>query len=359
MWPSPGAPHTGVFVRNLSQALTREGFRVDNTAIIAGKGKGLQGRARVHLALAKDILTSVGAADLLYVHAPSWFAPLTLAAARARAKKLVLHMHGGEVFPFSRVERLSQPAVAFCARRADLVVCPSRYYTEQVSQALRVPASRCFVSPSGGVDTTRFTPGERDAARAQLGLPRAGFIAGFVGRIVEDKGWDVALAAVESARARGHEVLGLFVGDGPDATALKQAIDAKSLSAHVFVLGLRPQAELPVVYRAMDAFLFPTRRGAEALGLVPLEAMACGVPVVGSNAYAVPEYVVEGETGFMAAPRDVGGFANGIERILTMSEPERRRLRDGAVAMARRYDTARITRQLAREIAALIERGAG
>lgn len=355
MWPSETSKHTGVFVRNLSDSLTALGFDVDSSAVLRGKGIGRRGRIAKHAALGRDILRqALAPADCVYVHAPTWFSPLVDLSRRIGDKKLVVHTHGGEVYPHSRIEHDTKPIVGWLCRRADLVVAPSHYYEREVVRAFDVDASKTFVSPSGGVDTKRFSPRDKAAAREALGLKRDAIVLGFVGRVVEDKGWDVFLETVHRLAKGRRDVHGLVVGDGDDLPELRARADALGIGDRVRCLGMIAQTELPDAYASMDVFLFPTRRGAEALGLVPIEAMAMGVPVVGSNGYAVPEYVEDGSNGFLAPERDVDAFVAAVTKILERSESERRAMSERAVATAKRYDAEAITNALAERLRALI-----
>ncbi|MEQ8272933.1 MAG: glycosyltransferase family 4 protein [Deltaproteobacteria bacterium] len=345
MWPSTESTHTGVFVKNLSTSLAALGFDVDNTAVLAGKGAGRRGRLEKHATLGARILRQARQpADCVLVHAPTWFAPLIEAV--RKDKKLVVHTHGGEVYPHSRMEARTQPAVRWLCRRADLVVTPSRYYRGEVQRAFGVAEERMFVSPSGGVDTERFAPLDQTTAREGLGLPGA-FYVGFMGRIVDDKGWDVFVDTIGTLVRRGHDVRGLVVGQGEARELLLERAAARCVAERIHMLGTVPQAELRPYLASLDVFMFPTRRGAEALGLGPIEALATGVPVVGSNAYAVPEYVVDGETGWLAPARDVEAFAAAVEHVITLDATERAALSSRAVEMGRRYDTRRVTEALA------------
>lgn len=340
MWPSPAAPHIGIFVRNLSFALARAGFDVEPVALVRGKGLGLFGKARVHAGLGAGLLSSLERpADILYVHAPSWFAPLCQGVARRGGKRLVVHVHGGEVYPHSRVEAAAQPRVRALCRAADLVVSPSEYYAEQIVEAFGLDPARLCVSPSGGVDTGWFTPGDRAEARARLDLPPGVPIAGVFGRIEDDKGWDVFVDALAHLRRAGREVHGLVVGRGGGLAQMQASAARQGVTLHV--RGLMPQADLRHAYRALDLFLFPTRRGAEALGLVSIEAMACGVPVVASDRYAVPEYVRDGVTGRLAPPRDARAFARAVQALLAQPEADRAAMSAAARAAAERFDARR------------------
>lgn len=352
MWPSAEQPHIGIFVQNLSDALAAAGFVVTPVALIRGRGAGAGHKVRVHAGLGAGLLQdALRPADLLYVHAPSWFAPLVTLSALPRHKKVVVHLHGGEATPHSKVERLARPAVARLCRRADLVVAPSHHSAELTREAFDLDPARLFVSPSGGVDTARFTPGDRAAARAHLGLPAEAAVLGFVGRVEAQKGWPVYLDALAQLRREGRPVHGLVVGDGGEADAL--VASAGRLEVPLTRLGLIPQADLPRCYQAMDALLFPTRR-AEALGLVPIEALACGVPVVGSDRFAVPEYVREGETGYRVAPLDAPGFARALAKLLDRTPAKAARMAAACRAVAEGYDAGRGADALAARLRALL-----
>jgi len=354
MWPGDSAPHIGIFVRNLSCALEAEGLEVECVALIKGKGRGLLGKSRVHLGLGAGLLRSMPRpADILYVHAPSWFASLSALNARWGHKRMVVHMHGGEVYPHSRIEAASQTAVRQLCREADLVVSPSKYYAGQAQAAFNLDPGRVFVSPSGGVDTRWFSPGDQSEARRVLGLPLAPLFLGLFGRIEDDKGWDVFIDVLAALRAQGRDARGLVVGGGGALERMKAS--AHRLNVPLEVRGLMPQARLRDAYRALDLFVFPTRRGAEALGLVPIEAMACGVPVIASNRYAVPEYVQPGVTGHLAPPRDVHAFTHAALSLLDQLPTHKAQMSKSACEAAARFDARVSAKALVQRLTDLME----
>ena len=113
MWPREAGDPFGVFVANIGRSLERRGFEVRESAVIRGRKKGLRDKTLAHLSLGADIARSTLApADCVYVHAPTWFGPLVELARRPRGKRLVIHAHGEEVFPSSRVGHASKLAIA-------------------------------------------------------------------------------------------------------------------------------------------------------------------------------------------------------------------------------------------------------
>jgi L-malate glycosyltransferase len=363
MWPSPEEATFGIFVKNACDALERRGFSIDARAVIRGPASGLRRKAGAHLGLGLEIAKSALAqADCIYLHAPTWFGPLVQLAALPKHKPIIIHMHGDEVFPWSKVERFSKPAVGWMSRLADLIVVPSEYYGREVERAFHVPKDRIFVSPSGGVDLRVFRPlgpEDRKEARRSLGIALDAEVIGYIGRITEDKGWDTFIDVVARLAPRLPRLVGLVLGEGAQASMFETLARATGVDARIVRRGFWPQAELLRAYGAMDAFVFATRRKQESLGLAPIEALACGVPVVGSRISAVPEYVLDGESGFLANPLAADDFAAKVARILETAPADREALRAGARRIAERFDAERVASDLAGAITRIIDRGRG
>jgi glycosyltransferase involved in cell wall biosynthesis len=146
----------------------------------------------------------------------------------------------------------------------------------------------------------------REHARQRLGISPEEFVLGTLARLVPLKGIDTAIKASAFAlnQSRGWKLL--IFGDGKQARALKKLAKELNVGERVEFLGFRSDARglLP----ALDVLLFPSRK--EAMGMAPAEAMAAGVPVIGSLVGGIPEVV--GNTGLLYGAEDVFGFVNGI-----------------------------------------------
>ena len=182
----------------------------------------------------------------------------------------------------------------------------------------------CTIPP--GVDTGLFHPYDRSACREELGLSNNDNVVAFVGRIDPIKGIDTLLAATQHLqRELGEQLVVLVVGGDLDANgeptgALEEvAREAQSLgiTASIRLIGAQPQNRLPVIYSAADLVCVPSRY--ESFGLVAVEAMACGVPVVASRAGGLIYTVEDGETGFLAAIENDREFAGAMLKILNNS----------------------------------------
>lgn len=164
------------------------------------------------------------------------------------------------------------------------------------AEAVEITRRKGYRGPSAvvpnGVDTTVFKPRNRESARRALGL--SGFVCGYVGRIVEEKGLTEMVKALEACPA---DVNLVFVGAGPFQPELERHIRLLNLEARVRFIANRPREELPEIMSALDVLLLTsrtTRRWKEQFGRVIIEAHACGTPVIGSDSGAIPEVIGKG-----------------------------------------------------------------
>jgi len=186
-----------------------------------------------------------------------------------------------------------------------------------------------------GIDTDRFAPtADRAALRGRLGLPD-GLLVGCYGRIRHQKGTDVFLDAVIpqlKTRPDGHAlVMGRATGrHGPYLAELRNGAARAGVAGQVHFLPEVPVGDMPDWYRVLDLYVAPQRW--EGFGLTPLEAMACGVPVVAARVGAFDELVDDGVTGTIVEPGDPQAMEQAVGALLS----DRRRLAEiGAAARAR------------------------
>lgn len=151
------------------------------------------------------------------------------------------------------------------------------------------PAGRVVLAP-GGVDTDRFRPaGDKKAARRALGLPEGRTLLLSVRRLAPRMGLDNLLAAMPAIVQERPDALLVIGGAGPERESLeRQAGRLGLLSTHFRFAGFIPDAHLAAYYQAADLFVLPTL-ALEGFGLVTVEALACGTPVVGTPVGATPE----------------------------------------------------------------------
>ncbi|TFV52229.1 glycosyltransferase family 4 protein [Blastococcus sp. TF02A-35] len=254
-------------------------------------------------------------------------APLGLLAPALRAagvRHLVGATHGHETgwvaLPGSRqvMQRI--------AGGLDVLTYISEYTHRRLAPSLAGRTRLAQLSP--GVDVDRFTPAvDGSAVRARWGLGDAPVVV-CVSRLVARKGQDVLVEAWPRVLARHPRARLLLVGGGPDEPKLRRAVAARGLRESVVLTGPVGHDELPAHYAAGDVFAMPcrTRRGGldvEGLGMVFLEAAACGRPVVAGTSGGAPEAVRDGVTGHVVDPRSPDAVARALSGLL--DDPARAR----------------------------------
>ena len=216
-----------------------------------------------------------------------------------------------------------------------------------------VPTEKvCTIPP--GVDLEVFRPLDRKECRAELGIAPHEQVVLFVGRIDPIKGIDTLVDAAHlMASEHTHAPAPTFIivgGDFDDVgepvgslARVVDAIAAKGIADRFRLVGSQPQERLPVFYSAADVVAVPSRY--ESFGLVAVEALACGTPVVASRAGGLRFTIDEGSTGLLVKPQSAEALAAALRAILNDAE-----LRAAMSASARssvtRYDWSNIAQQV-------------
>src|SRR2546427_104541 len=178
-----------------------------------------------------------------------------------------------------------------CLRRAALVHVLSHFAADQLWKLYAVPRERIVMIP-GAAETERFRPAaDRGAVRRALGISPDRSLLFTVRNLEARMGLDNLLHTMAIVKARRPDTLLLIGGVGSLRAALEAQSRALGLDDHVKFLGFVPDGALPLYYQAGDVFILPTRE-LEGFGLVTVEALACGTPVLGTPVGATPEILL-------------------------------------------------------------------
>ncbi|MCX8007102.1 MAG: glycosyltransferase [Coriobacteriia bacterium] len=336
-------PHLGGIehhVRDLAEALAARGHSV--RAIVANEAHetivetlgGVEvlrlGRAfnvssaPVAFGMAKALRDEPSRADLLHLHSPYPWGELEWLRSRPRMPA-VLTYHSDIV----RQKALLAGYAPFLRRvlaRVDRVVVSSPQMVEH-SPFLAPVAAKCRVVPFG-IDVEEFADPALEEAAATIRAAHERPIVLFVGRLIYYKGVDVLVRAMA-----GVDADLIIVGAGPLEAEVRALADELGIGQRVTIREPLPRRDLAAHYRAADVFCLPSVARSEAFGLVQLEAMASGTPVVSTRlTTGVPFVNQDGTSGLTVPPGDVGALADAL-RTLVGDQELRERL--GAQARAR------------------------
>jgi rhamnosyl/mannosyltransferase len=271
-------------------------------------------------------------ADVVVLHEPNPMALVAWFVVRPRAP-LVIWYHSEVVRPGWRYRLFYRPFLESALRRAARIVVASP--PMQNVPALAAYRTKCVVIPYG-LDRDRFLPTSVVRARADAlreGARRPLLL--FVGRLVPYKGLDVLLRALPGLEART-----VIVGDGRLRRSLEATVRELGLSDRVELTGTVTDDERLAWLHACDALVLPSTTRQEAFGMVQLEAMLCGRPVVSTDLpTGVPWVNVDGETGLIVRTGDVASLRGALDRLV--ADPDlRQELGAGARARAESIFTA-------------------
>ena len=254
-----------------------------------------------------------------------WFgaaAPLAVMSShlrRAGADRIVASTHGHEV-GWSMVPG-GRATLRTIGENTDVVTYVSKYTRSRFSSAFGASAALEHLPP--GVDTDRFVPDDaaRTELRARYGLGDRPTVL-CLSRLVPRKGQDFLIRALPEIRRAVDGAVLVIVGGGPYENTLRELVRSTGMEQHVVFTGTVPSAELAAHHTIADVFAMPSRtRGAgldvEGLGIVYLEASACGVPVVAGMSGGAPEAVQHNKTGLVVDGTSVSSIADAIVTILS------------------------------------------
>ena len=346
---APGQGKSGgmnVYVRQLAAALGDLGMQIDiftrEHADVANRIETIGPNVRVIHIKAGEPEAHLGE---LYAHLPEFLNQLNAFREEEGLKYDVVHSHywlsswiGRElslemgvphVVTFhtlglikmqsraGEVEQAERPVVeAEVMATADRIIAFSPHERDAMARLYGADAGKVSLVPCG-VDLSVFRPLDRDSVRARLGL-NGDKILLYVGRIEPLKGLDLLVetaAQMDSQDGVRVMVVGADVNGDRELDRVKQLVRERDLEDKIDFVGQVDHKELPLYYNAADVCVVPSYY--ESFGLVALEAMACGTPVVATRVGGLSTIIQHGRTGYLQSWRCPEAFANSVEMIVS------------------------------------------
>lgn len=281
------------------------------------------------------------------VHFPNFNVPLASSAPYVLTLCDIIYYCDLGACPSRLAHRYARTMIPLAARRARKILTISDYSKHEIIRHLDVPAGKiAVVYPAVRAD--RFRTGlpaaDMEAAKRKFGIHRPYIF--YTGNHEPRKNLPTLVRAFRGLAARKRWQLVLGGRLDPRRQSLYDGAADLVATGDVRLCGEIPEADLPLLYAGASVFVFPS--SSEGFGLPPLEAMACGTPVICANTTSLPEVV--GDAAVLVPPGDVNALFAALERVLS-SPGLREELRDQGLARARRFSWDRA----AREVLALYE----
>lgn len=261
-------------------------------------------------------------------------APLGLLAPvlrRAGIKRIIALTHGHEVW-WSKVWPFTW-AMKSIARNVDHLTYLGEFTRRAISRTINSSAQSAMVKIAPGIDTEHFAPSDSSELKSQLGITDKKVIVS-VGRLVHRKGQDVLIEAMPQILSKIPKAHLLLIGEGPYRQYLEKRAKDLEIDSDITFIGRVMYSDLPKYICLGEVFVMPSRSRlagleVEGLGIVYLEASACGLPVIAGDSGGAPDAVIDGVTGVVVDGKDQHVIATSIVNLLEDQEKAREMGRNG------------------------------
>jgi glycosyltransferase involved in cell wall biosynthesis len=336
MYPSKLHVRYGIFVQNFEKAVKTH-YNIER--VVLTKKDSILTKLLGYVFLYMKIFSLILKAkreDILYVHFPLQIAP-ALWFINFFKKRIILNFHGSDLIFKSPLTKFLSLFLKPLMNK-NYIVVPSNYYKNKIAKEYNINSHQIFVYPSGGINTNVFYP---------MPTPKnKSFVLGFVSNFIKSKGWEIFLIAVDRIIKKRSidNIEVVLIGDGPDKKKIDQFLSKSEINYRMVSSVL--QSELSVKYNEFDLFIFPTYREAESLGLVGLEAMACGTPVIAGKVGGPMGYIKSGSNSFLFQKKDSDDLVEKILEYYFLSERDKELIKYNAIETAKQYETKKVNAQL-------------
>jgi glycosyltransferase involved in cell wall biosynthesis len=348
LFPSDKDPSFGSFVGLSYQQLKKMGYHISQPIVInarVGKFKKLLAYIKFFFSGLKAILSNKY--DFFYIHYLTYSTLCLLPVLPFKKIKYLVNIHGDDLVGTRLIHKIMGLPSAYILKHASAIVVPSLYFKrELLARHTFVDEDKIIISESAGFREDFFYPPK--TVENQIRTHCTGLHFGYISRVDEGKGWELMLLAFAQLKEKDPNKytksrLSVY-GAGFQAPEFKTMVLQLNLSDVVTYYGPLAQKELGDKYRSFDYFLFPTRR--ESFGLVAVESLACGTPVICSAIEPLTDMLFHGNNGFLFEDGSSDALYENIVKCFDMTEENYSLLREQSVKSASQYKSANVAQHL-------------
>jgi glycosyltransferase involved in cell wall biosynthesis len=331
MYPSKEHKSWGIFVKNQVEALRNRGLTVEVIAIDnpnKGKLNLIKKYGKWFLTFAFHLLFKGSRTSVVHAHYvfPSgWLAKWYKKWFGAR---MIVTAHGGDIDKMVKKNQRIYHMTKSILTEADEVIAVGEELYATLVKDFGIPKEKLSLI-NMGVNLDVFHPLDKAEARKRCGVKDNEIPLLFVGNIIEQKGLNELVEAFASLKEENPDYALYIIGSNKDQNyfqKLQQRITQLGITESVHFLGTKNQAEVACWMAASEVFILPSH--IEGFGLVAVEAMACGTPVVGTNVGGL-KYLLDHGNGVLVEVKDAVSLKLGIESILKSKEVKEKLVQNG------------------------------
>lgn len=344
MYPSFRSKTFGIFVKNQVELLRKKGLNVDVIAVAdprKGKKRMVQKYGMFFLKNFFRLATAGKSYRAVHVH---YIFPTGLAGLLYKylfKSKLIVTSHGGDIDQMIKKTSFSRNMTGLILQKADHVIAVGDRLKQEIHQHFKIEEEKVSVI-NMGVNRENFYPKGKQQSRDKLSISHDEKMLVFVGNLIEAKGLNELLDAYTQIKPSMPELTLHLIGE-PKNQAYFEAFQNKIADQpDIFIHPAKSQNEVADWLSAADVFVLPSH--IEGFGLVALEAMACGVPVVGTDVGGL-SYLLDEERGLKVKPHDAESLANAITRLIENPALQEKLIANG-LAKAEEYDQNKLIEEV-------------
>lgn len=341
MYPSNGMKGYAIFVKNIMDGLSKFDIIVKYSALIRGRSKKKYIRLFAYMIFYVNILINYFKKyDIIYIHYPNYALPILFPLFKLFPRKVIVNLHGedllyGDNFLNKNLGMLNDRFL----NEVESIIVPSEYFKEIVLQRIKCNSEKVFVSPSGGIDQKKFYPIRKNKTSERIHL-------GYVGRIEQGKGWKEFIETLSILNNKLNFIATL-IGCGVYENEMFELINSYHLNDKIQYIRSVSQDELREHFNSFDLLIFSSTRKSESLGLVGIESMACGIPVLGSEIGGITSYLKDGFNGYICEVGNANMISDNVITYSKLTNYQKEQMSKNCLNTAKNYYTDRIYNKLA------------
>lgn len=341
MYPSKENPQYGIFVKKTEEIIINNGF--DVTKVIMYKENMIIKKIISYINFYMKVMINLifKNYNYVYVHYVSNSSlPVIISKLIKPSIQIICNVHGSDVMPENKKQKYFNYFSSKILKISFRVVAPSNYYKKLIEEKYNIEEKKIVVFPSGGIDENEFYPiGDANLAKEKLDLSIEFNYIGFVSRLDYGKGWDIFLDAVHILSK--DKSLGKYkfivVGNGNEEKMFYKRINELNLESRVIHLNFLNHNKLKYLYNSLEVFCFPTNRAGESLGLVGIEALSCGTPVIASNFAGPTDYILDKYNGYLFKKNNSVDLSKKIEKYISLDNDKKEEFRINSFESSKKY----------------------
>lgn len=341
LYPSLKTPYYGSFVKNfMDQIKSDSRITKVNGVFLKGFHKNYLTKLFLYILFYLRIFYYLlfYNYDLIYVHLITHSTIPISIVSLVKKLNLIFNIHGEDILVSTKRSKLLLKLAIPTVCKAKHIVVPSKFFkkiTESKISCLK--KDKIIISPSAGIKKDFYNENK-------INMDKTSITLGFVSRIDRGKGWKTYIKAIELLNKKGIFINAIIAGDGPEKKELLYELKSRKLDNIKYYGGI-PHNNLPDFYKKIDCFIFPTTLN-ESLGLVGLEAMASGVPVIGSKIGGLQEYINDNKNGMFFEPNNENDLAKKIIDYINLPIENKIELSKNAYNTAIKFEESKISKEL-------------